>query len=492
MHFPRTVLVLPLFLCLSATCFAGDCDKRLIGEGQVFGIVVGGRATGSYLPIAARELGYETVHIYPDGLADSIVNSFGTVPDQYTLGAISYADPRTLEKSIGDFTSEARARGLRVAGFSAGMDYGVNAADSLSAWTGTAGNDPAFSQERTNKGLLNQHLEGQGVSVPQSVSLSLQKARELAPFLHYPVFIKPDESWGSIGASTAHSAEELTLALRKLESESSRMRHTVSTIALQQALYPDAVYFIDTASSIVNGEQRRQVTGIWVDMRGEDYPKEVWDRAFMVPPSHLLSTLGKQFTSAILQANEAVLSVAKVTVGSTHLEFMASRRLFDFSELLAETSAPLELSAGALLPTDLNLRLPGLRCPHLELRTTGINPYQLDILSHAAPDRIQEGVYSQWNEFVGLVFLRTKSAGTVSARGREWLLSQKRPTPDRGYVVDDRMVAAVGTQVEATRDGSTMVGTLQIAAPTYEALVDLYDRIREKERQGYFVDSKNL
>lgn len=68
-----------------------------------------------------------------------------------------------------------------------------------------------------------------------------------------------------------------------------------------------------------------------------------------------------------------------------------------------------------LLPTDPNLRPPGLR-PTLEELATDVNPYVLEILSRTNPamlDNIPQ-TYTSWNAHVGLLFIRAHRDGVVS------------------------------------------------------------------------------
>ncbi len=467
---PLTILRRGLMADVMRTCadwVAAHAHRKLLG------IVVGGRATGNQLPLVAKELGFKIVHIYPKGLSASITASFA---DNFDYPPMVF-DPNSPLSSLTDqVRALAKQQGLSVSGFIAGMDYGVEAADFLNSAFSTPGNTPNLW--RTNKGLLNDHLESHGVPVVRSQTFNLEDIADGIRNREFPVFIKPVSSFASIGAGCCETRDHLQSVLDKMIAETKRMQLTVKQAVVEDFLHPNTIYFANTINAQIKGTQKRIVTGLAVDTRGDDFSKEVWDLILMLPPPHLLAEQDRRLFNFMLEANKLVLNKSGTNVGSSHLEFMAR-------------STKIE-SAADLLPIDLNLRLPGLDFPRLELQATGIDPYILGILAHTHPELLERfpELYSGWRQSVGLIFLRSHWNGTVSKRGTEWLNSlynNPNARPDGAHFTRV-LVPGAGSPVVKTTDGSTMEGVMHAVAPTVEALHALYREVREKERARFFVD----
>lgn len=459
------------------------------GVGQLLGIVVGGRASGAHVPAVALELGYKIVHIYPHGLPAQVTKSF---TDNYSFPAILYAGDQDLPRVEKEIRDLAETKGLRVAGFVAGMDYGSGAADWLAEAFHTPTNGREWMAMRNDKELMNNHLAARRVPVAASFSLTPDQALASASQLQYPLYGKARRSFASVGSAPVFSAESLPSALEQIQAEAGAMRINTEEIFFQTMLNRDRIYFADSAHAHFAGITKRITTGVWIDYRGfkipgddsnrEDFPKHVWDYIEMLPPPHLLDPAELQLFYMMLEVDKRMAKAAAINAGSSHTEYMAP----------GESPR----SIGELFPTDVNHRLPGLKASLLELRATGVNPFVVDIMARTQPEYLlpMPEIYSQWNEYVALIFLRSHYDGVTTEEGRRWLESHyiapgQTPPTGRAYFCDV-LVPPAGSPASRTVNGTTMVGTLHAAGPTRESIRQLLYELRRRERAGFFVQKR--
>lgn len=469
----KTGRVLVLFIAWASVASATtDHCKKLLemqpGQGYLLGVVAGGRATGLHLSPAAQELGFKTIHIIPSGMPDDIVSGFKD--SHYDFGSITFDGNANLLEVADKVRWIAASKGLKVAGFTVGLDYGVQGKEILSDLLDTPGNDPWYSHLRTDKGALNHHMARNGLKVAHTESFSVEKALAQASSFKYPVFVKPSSGWASIGAAPAYNESELRTSLENLQLKAKQMKLLPGSVVIQQLLNRDTVYFVDTASALIDGKPRRIRTGVWIDQRkSSPFPNEVWDFIYMLPPPGAISESERPLLDILVARDDAVLTAASVRAGSTHIEAMSP---------LPRPSVPEDL-----LPTDPNHRLPGIRTPHLEWRATGTNPYWIDILSNTFPELLADfpTMYSQWHEHVALVFVRAHGAGKILQSAHDFMKTLETPGTKGGYAFEWSL-KPVGTEFSGpTVDGPTMMGVAAIAGPSHEALLEVLERVRTEE-----------
>lgn len=441
-------------------------------KGRLLGILTAGRATGRELPLVAKELDFQIVHIYPRDISPSIAASF---PKVFDYPDITFDSDSDLEEVVAQVKALADSQSLTVAGFIAGMDYGVKAQDRLNLAFQTPGNTP--NNWRNGKGPLNDHLRTQGVPVPQSQTFPLDGVLDGITGGAFPVHIKPSVSFASIGAGACPSEAHLRQVIARLKAESQRMGLDAAEVVVEELLHPNTIYFINTINVVIGGKQKRIVTGMAIDNRSNDFSPEVWDTIIPVPPRHLLPAAQRRLFDYLVTQNQLVLERSETTVGSSHLEFMARGAQVRVAE--------------DLLPIDLNLRLPGLDYPRIELMTNGFDPYILDIVSHTDPHLLADfpEIYQHWKQPMALVFLRSHWKGTVSQEGWDWLQSLlNHPQPGFGGAHLTKIsVSEAHSPVVVTEDGSTMQGFVHVSAPTMGALRSLIREIRLREKNKFFV-----
>jgi len=444
------------------------------GEGELLAVGIGGRSSGSWLPKVGRKLGFKTIHVYPEDTSAEITPDFK--PEDYDFQPIVIARGETPASVAGRLRAQAAAAGLRLGGLVPGIDGGAPIVDAVAEILGLPGNDPAENSWRSNKGLLNEYLGDRGVPVAKSLRLSIGALLSQPSPFAYPFFLKPEGAFASIGSSEVHSPAELPGAIRKCRDDCADFGFPTDEVLVQQLLHGDKIYFVNTINvPRADGRVERYVTGAWIDYRGSEFPKEVWDAIYMLPPPRMLNRNGQRLFRHMLTANQRTITTANVRVGVTHLEMMAPGSIVS--------------SADDLKPTDLNVRPPGLRLSVLEERATGVDPAALDILSRSHPDLVAEfpAVYDEFYEHVGLVFIRTKIPGEIRQGGLDFLDSLRIPNAMGGYVTEV-LVPPAGTARKATANGTSMVGVLHVAGPSRAALESIRRQIREQERNFLFVN----
>lgn len=473
------MIALPAFALASALLDPRmeSCAAKLRTEAahKLLVIVAGGRATGNRLSVVAKEMGFKTLHLYPASIPDGVKATFAE-PHYFDFPDIVYNTPSEWSSIARRIMALADSEGLEVAGFIAGMDYGVEAANFLNHACLKPGNTP--NSWRSHKGRLNEHLAGRNIPVARSRTLLFEEIAASLTASDFPLFMKPVNGYASIGAGACLTMEELPGCLARMRVESGRQRFNGGEVLIQDLLNRDTIYFVNTINAKIRNRQKRIVTGVAIDSRGDDFPKEVWDIAVLLPPPQFLRPSEQKLFDFLIRANHRVLENSDTTVGSSHLEFMSKKKSISHVD--------------DLLPTDLNLRLPGLDWPRMELISTGMDPYILDIAAHTRPELLQDipEVYSNWRRYTGLVFLRSHWKGKTSAEGITWLntLLADPDARDDGAFLSKISMPQAGTPTVVTEDGSSMQGFVHIQAPTMVALWNLYREIREKERLRFFVD----
>ncbi len=480
---PAVVIALSLLLGLATRGEATSrCERELRRRAQTSSYLVGmaGNASGSELARQIDALGFQTLHLRFEDVDPHVARTF----PQRVFAREWVFSPSELPRiaaEIGEFT-HASGRPLR--GASPGVDLAVYAVDFVSAALGLPANSIEMGDWRSDKVRVNTQLEGADVPTPFTKNFDGPETllRE-ADTLPYPVVVKPRRGSGSVGAGTFYSAAELKENVTALVEESQRRHNSTPEIMVQARLQPAGyIPFINTVSyRRKNGQVRRIVTGIWENVRGEEFPAEVWDAIYMVPSERFLSGARLALFQQIQKTDRSNLDLLGAEVGTNHDEYMGN---------------PLQL-------IDANWRLPGLDSSRLEWLATGVNPYHLEIASRAMPELLDEfpEIYTFQNEIQpALVFVRSHDHGTLtlegeqwfnqqSARGEEWLAQRQAgnfEAPAHPVVVRRGGIKA-GAPIAITVNGRTLVEWLQVIGRDRASVEAFVRDVRQKERDSFFV-----
>ncbi|MER5883769.1 hypothetical protein ABT160_08060 [Streptomyces sp. NPDC001941] len=161
-----------------------------------------------------------------------------------------------------------RLRVSEVTSVVAGSHRGVALADRLAAELDLAGNDPATSWLRTDRGVQAAALRDAGLSAPRTLSTSsLTQALKWAGFCGMDRFVLASaDSAVPLEPALCRTTTELRDAWERLRAEAPR--HTDDPEFVVQEHVPGARYLIDTVSGPV--ERHPVVVGLWRETLTED------------------------------------------------------------------------------------------------------------------------------------------------------------------------------------------------------------------------------
>lgn len=467
---------------------AVTCEQHLrqVASRSSYLLGMAGNASGSRLGRWASNLGFQTLHLRLAKVDADVERTFPG-PDVFT-NEWKLSDPSQLPEVANQIDRFARESGRPLRGASPGMDLMVYSVDFVSAALGLAANSIEAGDWRTDKIAV--HRAMQTSNLPSPFTQFFRNPEELqlqANMLPYPLLVKPARGSGSIGAGSFFYPDALRKNLGGLIEENRRRQNPDSGLLVQELLQPAGyVPFVNTVSyRQKDGTVRRIVTGVWEDVRGEEFPKEIWDAIYMLPSEKYLSPERLHFFQEIREADLKTLRALGAEVGVTHNEYMGS---------------PLRL-------IDPNWRLPGLDSSSLEALATGMNPYHMEIASRVLPD-VLDGFPDSYT-FLGeiqpaLVFVRSHHDGLVTETGVAWLNQQlklggewlvrwnagDRSPPEAPLVIKRGGVKAQAS-ASMTKNGRSMVEWLQVVGEDRESVESFVRDIRQKERENFFVQPLN-
>ncbi len=468
------------------SAFSCEEQLRLVAVKSSYLIGMAGNASGSTLAGKTAALGFQTLHLRFKAVDPDVDKTFPgsdifaqqwSVEGTHELPEVAHQIARFAQQS---------GRPLR--GASPGMDLAVYSVDFLSAAFGLQANSVELGDWRSNKGKVHEAMQAAGLPTPNTQFFQTpEELQRQAEFLPYPLLAKPVSGSGSVGAGSFFSANALRQGLAPLVEENRKRQNHDRGLLVQELLQPAGyIPFVNTVSyRQKDGTVRRVVTGVWEDVRGEDFPKEVWDAIYLCPSEKYLSSDRLRFFQTIREADRKTLRALGAEVGVTHNEYMGNpHRLID-----------------------PNWRLPGLDSPSLEALATGMNPYHMEIASRVLPSVLDE--YPDVYTFKGqiqpaLVFIRSHHDGEVTEKGVEWLeqrlkLGQKwLATWNAGNFDSPEQTVIIrrgGKKAHAsaymTKNGRTLVEWLQVVGPDRESVEAFVRDVRQKERENFFVQPSN-
>ncbi|MFD5079557.1 hypothetical protein [Streptomyces sp. NPDC058371] len=228
-------------------------------------------------------------------------------------------DPAGYQQVVvhGDSVEEtARAlRGLRVTAVVAGTEIGVPLAEQLAHRLGLAGNDPATSHHRRDKGAMARALEVAGLAGPRSLSTdrlpeALLWANSLDGITDFVV--KPADSAGSDGVFFCSSPAEIRAAWERLHLVPNAMGGSNSHLVVQERLHGSQYVVNSVSAAGAEGRPRHTVTEFWADLRTGTH---LYDRLDLLRPHALVPRRLANYTVRVLDA-------LGISTGPAHTELM--------------------------------------------------------------------------------------------------------------------------------------------------------------------------
>jgi biotin carboxylase len=236
-------------------------------------------------------------------------------------------------------------RELGVAVVMAGCETGVELADALAARLGLAGNDPATSRRRRDKGLMSAALASAGLAHTRTARAgTLEQAQAAARELGGPVVLKPPASTGNDSVAVCRSAAEVTAAWDAAAGALSRMGEPNTELLVQEFLQGQP-FTVNTVSCQASRQTFHHVCEVWRDSRREaPGGRAIYDRTDLLPADVPFAVRAGAYVRQALDA-------LGVTTGPAHTEIMLTSRGF----VLIETGA----------------RLAGMAAPYVMERAIG-------------------------------------------------------------------------------------------------------------------------
>jgi biotin carboxylase len=390
-------------------------------------VVVDGYSTGRFLVAELCRAGVECVH----------VRSQQTPPLAYQRAF----DPSGFVRDLGWFPSNldaARAiKDLDVNRVIAGSESGVILADLLNHELGLLGNNVAHLSARRDKDTMSAHIRQANLAAPQGFLAS--SAAEAVDWYYtrdaQPVVVKPQASTATDKVRICHTASEV-----------------IDAVVVQELLVGPE-FSVNTASL----EGRHKVAEIWQQRKVHSaIGAPLYDYQ---EPVHLADPV----CQAIVPYVESVLSALGIVNGAGH------------SELVLTERGPVLIEVGA--------RLGGGTVPEITERYTGMSQAKLWALSLTDPIAFDsyDPRHEVWPQHLRKVALLNAFPGTMQSLS--WM-DTLRALPTAVHVLPR---ATVHQHAPVTSDLSTSPGFVYLAADDHALLVDDYHRIRDLEREPFYI-----
>lgn len=379
------------------------------------------------------------------------------IPDNFDNSFHNSEDTETLIAEIQ--AAIARIPNARVVGVITPNEGGVGLQDLLSKRFNVPGNDPATSAWRNNKGASEERLQKMGIRTAKSLATaSLEEAKAWAhEHNKWPIIIKPPISSGSDGVFSCNSMAEIEDAFKEIFGQKNLIGVVNQTVLLQEFIRGpqfaiNSINYIDA----VTGEQKRIITEIFNQVRGNQFPTSVYETNFLFPKDDL--------NKALVEYNMAVLNALEHNVGAAHFEV-----------ILTETGP---------VAIDFNPRLPGAGMPVLAAQAHGLNAIDYAIDAHAG--RLHAKAIKAPDDFVvqnaATVYIRTHGNVKMSHRMKNELYKLK----EKGFVVKVVFNFEEGADLSESINSDTITAKIEILHPDREILENAVTQIRAWEHSGMF------
>jgi hypothetical protein len=302
--------------------------RQAVGTGCA--CVVHPYSTGRHLARAFGGHGWAPFAVVPERPLD-ICHPEALARDDYAAVITGGHDLNALTRALRD---------LGVGVLVAGCETGVELADELAARLGLAGNDPATSRRRRDKGLMSAALASAGLAHTRTFrAQTLEQAHAATSELGGPVVVKPPASTGNDSVVVCRSGPDVEAAWHAAFGRVSRMGEPNTELLVQELLDGEQFTVNTVSCGTSGGETFHYVCEVWRDRRREvPGGRAIYDRTDLLPADDPAAIQAGSYTRQALDA-------LGVTTGPAHSEIMLTRCGF----VLIETGA----------------RLAGMAAPHV-------------------------------------------------------------------------------------------------------------------------------
>jgi biotin carboxylase len=371
-------------------------------------------------------------------------------PEEYEAVVTDHGDRAALIEALGS---------LGVAVVVAGCETGVELADELAAALGLAGNAPATSRRRRDKGLMAEALAVAGLDHTRTLRVddlegALGAARELG-MGERRVVVKPSASTGNDSVFVCGSESEVEAGWLTIAGHVSRMGEANHDVLVQEFL-EGTQYIVNTVSSVDrHGETVHFVCEVWRSGRS------VTAGGRVIYGAQVLLDGAEAEAVRLARYTQRALTALGITTGAGH------------SELALTERGPVLIETGA--------RMSGLVDVEARRQALGYSLPELAVHAATEPDgfarRYRGRTYGLEQAAIQL-FLAAPRAGAISADGAARLLA----LPTVRSVAGD---LTPGTPVSETVDLFTSPGQVNLVGARDDVEHD-FRAIRELEQAGLY------
>ena len=402
-------------------------------------VIVDGYSTGRYLRSALAARGVASVHVRSSptiGSADPQAHSEGYEE------VIQYdGDLNRVVESLAKYDVVCVTPGIE--------GVGVGLADQLARHFGVVGNDPASSERRQNKAVMQAALADAGVAhIPfRQVKSEAELTRACDELGRWPLVVKPLNAGDTQDVLICENLTQAKAALHTIIGKVNRTEQ-LNEAALVESFIDGDEYVVNTVS--LNGEHI--ITDIWrYDKRVVLGSTRVCLRMKLLPPDGEVQDALASYIGPALQALDLVN-------GAAHSEVFITSS----GPVLGETGA--RLMGGALDPSIFS---EALGYPQIEALADAL----------VDPDLFRDHLGERYDllrnvEIVN--FMMDRSGVIASIPG----LDEIRRLPSFRDLI---MAVGPGDRVSPTVDGPTCPGHVILSSPDSDQLDRDYETIRATE-----------
>lgn len=454
----RTILITFLFCALGILQSLAKCSDTVAAIVLVDPFF----NTGKLIAPQAGEKGLVRIFVrssaeWPNGARESFS------PDHYEI----HIDPNDeagvivadLMRKVAEHSVEI-GKNIEIKAVMTGAETGVALQDVLSAALRVPGNDPKTSDLRMDKGKTANALKEAGVRVAHSYSTSsLEAALAWADGVNkWPLVLKPPKSSGSDSVYVCRNVSDFREAFSAIIDHPNQMKQKNENVLIQEYL-EGPQYIVDMLNVQEKGpdgniRQKRVLTDIWHQVRGADYPVQVYDHNRLLKYDEEAHRILEDYSAR-------VLDVVGLNVGFSHLEVI--------------------LTKDGPVVVDVNPRLVGGGIPKLIEKATGNNVIDAAIDTHLGVTPKFISPYSV-KKHAALVYLRTHGNARMSERMRGEL-EQLR---SEGLISDFTFNFKEGDLLNPSIDSDTIIGKVEVLNEDPEKVQQVIDLIRKWESEKKF------
>ena len=406
--------------------------------------IIDGYSSANQLPSACLRQGYQSIHICSSKDLPSFYFA-SYQPDEYVSNFIYGGSDCELEKQISKFN---------IVAVIPGVETGVELADKLSEKLGLITNGTLLSESRRDKLLMAKAVASAGVRVPDFYRAnSKEMAKTWWNKCNYKeIVVKPPRSGGTDNVFICSNKSDIDNALEKILGLENKLGE-LNEFALLQECIDGQEYVVNTIST--DGEHRIvdliKYTKIRVDGAGRMYDYG----------EHLeLELVDKRIFPYVCK----VLDALGIRHGPAHTEMMIDKS----GPVLIETGARIGGAQHALLS-----------------RKYGFSQVDLCISSFLGSIknvRSPEDIYSNKSACIFEIELVSSSEGVVTTLDK---IKEIQSLESAEFV---QVKVSIGDNYHVTKDLFTSPGWILLAHTNRNIVVSDYNRIRELEFSGLFVE----